>query len=483
MLKTQLNLSLQQKLSPLQLQMIKMLEYPSVMMDERIREEMEKNPALEQGGEEVVSEENPYETTNDEGTTENIEWDDYTNDDEIPDYKVRQHNTSVDDINDDVIPFAGEQSFHEVLIDQLQFFNLNERQSLLAEYLIGNIGDDGYLRRDIESLEDDLAFQQSLFVESGELEAVLKVVQQFDPAGVGARDLKECLLLQLRRLSDSQTNTLAQEVLEKHFDQFSRNSYAPIMKRMHLTEDEMRSVMKEILKLNPKPGSSYAHSSDLISQRITPDFFVEEEEGVLRVRLHNSNVPDLKVSRRYKEMVQDYTGNAKNQTKDMKEALVFARQKIDSARWFIDAIKQRNNTLLRTMEAILKLQYDFFLTGDDTQLKPMKLKDIAVLTEYDISTISRVSNSKYVDTEFGIFSLKHFFSESMETESGEKVSNKEIKQIIQNIIDEEDKKHPITDEELTQELRKRGYKIARRTVAKYREHLHIPVARLRQDRL
>lgn len=485
MLKQQLNLKLQQKLSPLQLQVIKMLEFPSIEMEERIREEMENNPALETDELAPDTSKNKDQdsdsTMNDEGTTEQIEWDDYAPDDDIPEYKLRTNNYSKDNENDAVIPFAAGVTFHETLMEQLSLCTFDDRQHLLAEYLIGNIGDDGYLRRDLESLEDDLAFQQGIMIKPEELKVILKRIQAFDPAGVGARNLKECLLLQLQRFKPTPSVTLALKILGQYFDHFARRNYNYILKHLNCTEDEFKDAVKEVLKLNPKPGSVYAQSSDLISQRITPDFILEEEGNILSIKLNNSNIPELRVNRHYKEMLEDFNGNETNQTQKMKDAITFARQKIDSARWFIDAIKQRNNTLMKTMKTILKLQYDFFLTGDEMQLKPMKLKDIADITGYDISTISRVSNSKYVDTKFGIYPLKHFFSETMHTTSGEIVSNKGIKKIIQTIIEQEDKKNPVTDQQLTEMLKDQGYKIARRTVAKYREKLHLPVARLRQE--
>ena len=479
MLKQQLNIKLQQKLSPLQIQMIKMLEYPAVELEERIREEMEANPALDEGKETNTDESEEHE--NNEEIADGFDLEEYAADDDIPDYKLQTHNYSADD-KPSSVPISGQTTFHEYLTNQLELCEADTQTRQLALYLIGNIDDDGYLRRDIESMVDDLAFQLGLSVSDQQMNKALEVVHQLDPSGVGARNLQECLLLQLRHRKSTPTILRAQRVIDRFFEQFSKKQFDSIARRLGLTDDEMEQVVAEIMKLNPKPGNAFSTAAEILSDQITPDFIVENDNGRLTVSLNNANVPDLRVSETYNNMVSDYVSNKENQSRELRDAIVFAKQKIDAARWFIDAIKQRNVTLLKTMNAIIQEQYAFFIEGDDTKLRPMKLKDIADKIGFDVSTISRVSNSKYVQTEFGIFPLKYFFSETMQTASGEEVSNKEIKQIIINVISEEDKANPIADDALTELLREKGYLIARRTVAKYREQLNIPVARLRRKK-
>lgn len=480
MLNLQQNIKLQQKLSPLQIQVIKMLEYPAVEFEERIREEMEANPALEEGKDEN-SDTDDFDTASANETNDGISdvYDDYDMDDDIPDYRLNINNGSPDDKHE-TIPFSGGISFHEHLEDQLKMSAADKKTQQLAQYLIGNIDEDGYLRRDLESMIDDLAFQAGISVSEEEMQNALTVVQGLDPAGIGARNLQECLSLQLHQKEPTLCIKTATRVIDDFFEPFSKKQYDLIAKRMNLSDEQMRNAIEEIVKLNPKPGNAFANPAETLIQRVTPDFVVENDNGILSVHLNNGNLPELRVSPSYHHMVQEFMGNKKNQTQANKNALLFAKQKIDAAAWFIDAIKQRNTTLLQTMEAIVKAQYDFFLEGEEAKLKPMKLKDIADKIGYDVSTISRVSNSKYVQTEFGIFPLKYFFSESMMTDSGEEVSNKEIKQIIQEVIDTEDKNHPIADGDLTDLLQEKGYIIARRTVAKYREQLNLPVARLRK---
>ena len=479
MLKQQLNIKLQQKLSPLQIQVIKMLEYPTVELEERIREEMEANPALDEGREETVSEENDFDSGGDDDFDTDFDLTEYAMDDDIPDYKLQTNNHSVDD-KEVSMPLSGQTTFHEYLTSQLELCEADTKTRQLAQYLIGNIDDDGYLRREIEAMVDDLAFQFGLSITDAEMQKALVVVQNLDPSGVGARDLKECLLLQLRHKQATSSITLAERVIDRFFEPFSKKQYDLIARRLGLSDAEMKEVVAEIMKLNPKPGNAFSTPSEILLQQVTPDFIIENDNGRLSVILNNSNIPDLKVSKTYNNMVSDYVGNKENQNREMRDAILFAKQKIDAARWFIDAIKQRNVTLLKTMNAIVEEQYAFFLEGDDTKLRPMKLKDIADKVGFDVSTISRVSNSKYVQTEFGVFPLKYFFSETMQTASGEEVSNKEIKQIIVDVVSEEDKSNPIADDALTEILREKGYVIARRTVAKYREQLNIPVARLRK---
>ncbi|HPW90280.1 MAG TPA: RNA polymerase factor sigma-54 [Paludibacteraceae bacterium] len=481
MLKQQLSIKQQQKLSPLQIQVIKMLEYPTVELEERIREEMEANPALDEGREESVSEHDDFDLSGEEDyTNDDFDLTEYAADDDIPDYKLRTNNHSADD-KEVSIPLSSHTTFHEYLSSQLELGEADTKIRHLAQYLIGNIDDDGYLRREIEAMVDDLAFQFGLSITDADMEKALALVQNLDPAGVGARDLRECLLIQLRHKPNSSAVVLAERVIDRFFDQFSKKQYDAIARRLGLSEDEMKDVVAEIMKLNPKPGNAFSTPAEILLQQVTPDFIVENNNGRLSVSLNNSNIPELRVSKTYTDMVSDFVGNKENQNREMRDAILFAKQKIDAARWFIDAIKQRNVTLLKTMNAIVEEQYDFFLEGDDTKLRPMKLKDIADKVGFDVSTISRVSNSKYVQTDFGVFPLKYFFSETMQTVSGEEVSNKEIKQIIVDIVAEEDKSNPIVDDVLTEMLREKGYIIARRTVAKYREQLNIPVARLRKE--
>lgn len=483
MLNLQQNIKLQQKLSPQQIQIIKLLEYPVVEFEERIREEMEANPALEEGRDESEMDEN-FEAVNEKATS-NDElsdgYDDYAEDDDIPDYRLNIYNSSPVD-NHDAVPFSGEKTFQEHLEDQLQELETDPKTMQLARYLIGNIDEDGYLRRETEAMVDDLAFQMGISVTDSEMENALKLVQTLEPIGIGARSLQECLSLQLHHKTPTKKIELAIKIIDDFFEKFTKRQYEQITIALEISEEELKQAISEIVKLNPKPGNAFAASAETLAQRITPDFLVENNNGILSVSLNNGDLPELHVSRSYKNMVKDFLSSKKNQTQAAKNALAFAKQKIDAAVWFIDAIKQRHTTLLKTMEAIVKFQYNYFLEGDDMRLKPMKLKDIAEITGYDISTISRVSNSKYVQTEFGIFPLKHFFSDSMPTEWGEEVSNKEIKQIVLELVENEDKNNPISDDDLTEYLLDKGYLIARRTVAKYREQLSIPTARARQKK-
>lgn len=484
MLKQSLQQKLLQKLSPQQIQMIKLLEIPTIQLEQRIKKELEENPVLEEGkeedeytdtGEEEISEDN----LNDD--VDEFSLDDYLNDEDIPSYKLSSNNYSKDDKKED-IPFSVGISFHEHLQDQLGLRNLTEKEEVLATYLIGNLDDDGYVRRKLEAVANDLAFSQNIETDEDELLEVLRIIQDLEPAGVGARNLQECLLIQIQNKDREQPEIdLAWKILKYYFNEFTKKHYEKIETRLNITEDQLKSAMNEILKLNPRPGSSFSSSSQAI-QTLIPDFILENNEGDLQLSLNARNVPDLRLSYTYTEMLQSYSSKSKQEkTKSDKEAISFMKQKLDSAKWFIDAIKQRQNTLLLTMNAIIEYQYEYFLEGDESKLRPMILKDIAERTGLDISTISRVANSKYIQTHFGIYSLKYFFSEGLQTESGEEVSTREIKSILKECVENEDKKKPLTDDKLTNILKEKGYKIARRTVAKYREQLNIPVARLRKE--
>lgn len=459
-----------------------MLEVPTLELEERIRQELEENPALEEGAEsEKETEEMDDLSIDDGGNNDDFDPEEYMADDDIPDYKLKANNTSKDDKYED-IPFSAGMTFHEFLLDQVGLLQLSEKERLLTEYVIGNIDDEGYLRRTPEAMVDDIVFQAGVETTDQEMFTVIEKVKQLDPAGVGAADLQECLLLQLERKEATPSVKLARLLVKDYFEEFSKKHFDRIQRGLNMDDTMLKKVMAEIIHLNPKPGNAW--SGNILEKSMTtivPDFILENDEGQLSVSLNNANVPELRVSSTYNEMFQDYAGNKKNQSREMKDAVMFVKQKIDSARWFIEAIKQRQQTLLTTMMAIVDFQHDFFTEGDDTYLKPMILKDIADLTGYDISTISRVSNSKYIQTEFGIFPVKYFFSESMTNDSGEEVSTREIKKILQDCIENEDKRKPWNDEALVEVLKTKGYLVARRTVAKYREQLNIPVARMRRE--
>ncbi len=483
MLKQQLQQKLQQKLSPAQIQVIKMLEVPTLELEERIRQELEENPALEEGAEldNDSNEKDDDFNSEDGGNNDDLDLDEYMSDDDIPDYKLKANNTSKDDKYED-IPFSIGMTFHEFLLDQVGLLQLSDKDRLLTEYVIGNIDDEGYLRRAPEAIVDDIVFQAGVQTTDDEIYRIIHQVQQLDPAGVGATDLQGCLQLQLERKTETQENKLARKIIADYFDEFSKKHYDKIMRGLDMDDIMLKKVMNEIIHLNPKPGNAWGGNIlEKSMATIVPDFILENDENELTVHLNNSNIPDLRVNTSYNEMFQDYAGNKQNQSREMKDAVMFVKQKIDSARWFIDAIKQRQQTLLTTMIAIVQFQKTFFIEGDDTYLKPMILKDIADITSYDISTISRVSNSKYIQTEFGIFPVKYFFSESMTNDSGEEVSTREIKQILLECVNNEDKHKPINDDALADVLKTKGYIIARRTVAKYREQLNIPVARMRKE--
>ena len=483
-LNQKLQQKLLQKLSPQQIQMIKLLEVPAMMLEQRIKKELEENPALEEGPDDDVQDiagdvDDDDDLLND-NDHEEFTLDDYIDDDDIPDYRLQSNNYSKDEKRAE-IPFSVGSSFHEHLQSQLGLRTLTDKQKVMGEYILGNIDEDGYLRREISSITDDLAFLQNLEATEDELEEVLEVIQDFDPAGVGARTLQECLLLQIsRKDSDNGSVAVAKTILTTFFDEFTKRHYDKISQRLELTDDELRAAIEEILKLNPKPGGSVADPYSRTAQQIIPDFILEQTDNGLDLHLNSRNLPDLKVSRTYSEMLEAYSRD-RTSNKEMKEAVSFVRQKLDAAKWFIDAIRQRQNTLLLTMNAIIEYQKEYFADGDETRMKPMILKDIAEMTGLDISTVSRVVNSKYIQTHFGIYPLKFFFSEGLQTDSGEEVSTREIKKILEECVAGEDKRKPLTDEKLTDILQEKGYQIARRTVAKYREQLNIPVARLRKE--
>ncbi len=477
MLKQSLQQRLQQKLAPQQIQLVKLLEVPTMELEERIRQELEENPALEEGADENLTADETEQY--DEGSNDEIDLEEYMADDDIPDYKLQVNNHSADDKRE-TIPFSAGITFHEHLENQLGLCSLSEHDRAVAEYIIGNIDDEGYLRREITAMVDDIAFQTGMEVSDAQMLDLLQVVQDFEPAGVGARNLQECLLLQIRRKKKNDAVLLAEKIIQRYFDEFSKRHYEKIIKRLNLSDEQFRQVTEEITRLNPKPGNAWGTLLERNAEQIIPDFILEIENGEPCVRLNNDNVPELRVSSAYKEMFQDYSQNKQN-NKEMRNAVLFVKQKLDAAKWFIDAIKQRCQTLLTTMTAIVQLQREFFIEGDETLLRPMILKDVAEATGLDISTISRVSNSKYIQTDFGVFPIKYFFSESMQTDSGEEVSSREIKSILQTCVKDEDKRKPLADEVLAEILKEKGYVIARRTVAKYREQMNIPVARLRKE--
>lgn len=486
MQKLGLNQSLSQKLSPQQIQFIKLLQIPTAELDARIEEELEINPALEEGKDDVNddfdnSQDNGEDIDDDFDSYEkdDINVDDYLRDDDIAGYKMQGDGAYQED-EDKEMPIAMSTSLNDQLMSQLGFLGLDERQTAIGKQLIGSIESDGYIRRELDALVNDLAFSQNIDTDLEEVEAILKKIQGFDPPGIAARNLKECLLLQLERKSD-QNNTvrIAKEILSNYFEEFTKKHYDKIIRKLNIEDEEdLRDVITLITRLNPKPGSS---STGMVkTQYLMPDFILTNNNGKLELTLNSKNAPDLKVSRSYTDMFDAYDKGDKKDKK-LKETVSFVKQKLDSAKWFIDAIKQRQQTLLNTMNAIIQYQYDFFLEGDESKLKPMILKDIANEINMDISTVSRVANSKSVQTEFGIYPLKYFFSEGIATDSGEDVSSREVKHILKQLIEQEDKKKPLSDDKLEKMLNDKGYNIARRTVAKYREQLNIPVARLRKE--
>jgi RNA polymerase sigma-54 factor len=482
-----------QKLSPQQIQLMKLLQVPTANLEERIKEELEENPALEVAEEDhddgLTDDskdefETPEEEFEPEGTQDeydNIDISDYVNehDDDVADYKLRDDNYP-DAEDKHTVTHKLETSFYELLLDQLGMLKFNDRDRRIAEQIVGSIDDDGYLRRETASIVDDLAFRQNIESSDTEVESIITRIQHFDPPGVAARNLQECLLLQLeRKKNEAKSVKLAISVLSEYFDEFTKKHYDKIQRGLNITEEEFRDVIRQIVKLNPKPGGNLGGAGKGEGY-VVPDFFIFNNAGILELTLNSRNAPDLRISDGYRDMLKDYDRGSKKD-KRQKEAVLFIKQKIDAAKWFIDAIKQRQQTLINTMQTIMDYQHEFFVTGDETSLKPMILKDIAERTGLDISTVSRVANSKFVQTEFGTYRLKFFFSESLSTDSGEEVSTREVKKILSDLIEGESKKKPLSDERLTELLQEKGYNIARRTVAKYREQLNIPVARLRRE--
>lgn len=488
-----LHQKLLQKLSPQQIQLMKLLQVPTAILEERIKEEMEENPALELSEDshedeynndlkdEFENGEEEFENDGSEDEYENIDISEYVSDgdDEIADYKLRDDNYPEAD-EGKVSPHRTETSFHEHLLEQLGLMKMDDREQRMAEQIIGSIDDDGYLRRETAAIVDDLAFRQNIDCTEQEVELMIQRIQRFDPAGVAARDLQECLLLQLRRLkAEGRDVDTAITAIEHYFDEFTKKHYEKIQRGLGIDDEGLREVINQIIKLNPKPGGNYSDITKAESY-VVPDFFIFNNAGKLELTLNSRNAPDLRISEGYRDMLKEYDRGSKKD-KRQKEAVLFIKQKIDAAKWFIDAIKQRQHTLTSVMQTIMDYQHEFFLTGDETTLRPMILKDIAERTNLDISTVSRVANSKFVQTEFGTYRLKFFFSESLSTESGEEVSTREVKKILSDLIEAESKRKPLSDERLTELLQEKGYNIARRTVAKYREQLNIPVARLRKE--
>lgn len=480
MLKQFLNFKLSQKLSPQQIQLMKLIQLPTQAFEQRISQEMNENPALEKGKEEASEFDqdinDDYQDAIDEAPEINI--DEYLSDDQTPSYKLNANNYSADD-QQTHMPYAAGQSFTQHLMQQLNTYRLEESEKEIAKFLVGSVDESGYIRREIADIVDDLAFTQNVYTEESAVESVLKKVQELDPAGVGARDLQECLLLQLKRKEQNQKVVLAYSILDETFDQFSKKHYKKLLQKFSISEDQLKDAIAEIESLNPKPGGAISSSTRMVAH-VVPDFAITIVEGSLELTLNGRNAPELHVSRDYSNMLKGYK-DSKDKSKSQKEAVLFIKQKLDAAKWFIDAIKQRQQTLFVTMNAIMHRQEAYFLSGDQRKLKPMILKDIADTIGMDISTVSRVANSKYVDTPYGTKLIKEFFSESMKNDQGEDVSTKEIKKILEITISEEDKRKPLTDDKLAQILKEKGYPIARRTVAKYREQLELSVARLRKE--
>lgn len=486
MLRQSLNLKLSQKLSPQQIQLMKLIQLPTQAFEQRLKEEMNDNPALEAGQEEDEDyekdefENDEFEDFDDDENesieAEDINIDEYLSNDETPDYKLSANNYSDEEQRES--PLAASVSFHQDLINQLNTFILSDEEREIAEFLVGNIDDTGYIRRSVPDIVDDMAFTQGIYTDEKTVERVLHVVHELEPSGVGARDLQECLLLQLKHKTPTESVDLAIDILEQQFDAFTKKHYDKLRQRYGISQEQLKKGIEEIEKLNPKPGGSFAGSTRLI-EHVIPDFAIKIVDGELELTLNGRNAPTMHVSRDYQEMLQTYK-DSRQKSQAQKDAVQFIKQKLDSAKWFIDAIRQRQETLFVTMNAIMHYQEEFFLDGDETKLRPMILKDIADLVGLDISTISRVANSKYVDTPYGTKLIKEFFSEAMKNDQGEDVSTLEIKKILQNVIEDEDKGKPLPDDQLAEILKEKGYPIARRTIAKYREQLDIPVARMRR---
>ncbi|PRX57656.1 RNA polymerase factor sigma-54 [Flagellimonas meridianipacifica] len=484
MLKQHLQFKLSQKLSPQQIQLMKLIQLPTQAFEQRLKQELEENPALESGKAENDSLDDGFDNTYEESgdsesiATDDINIDDYLSDDEVPDYRTQVSNYSADD-DEKSIPYASGISFNQYLLNQLNTVHLDDQEWSIAEFLVGSIDESGYIRRPLSDIMDDLAFTQNIYTEEDKIEEVLKIVQQLDPPGVAARSLDECLILQLKRKENTDSNELAIDILERSFEQFTKKHYAKLLQKHQVDEEALKDAISEIERLNPKPGGSYAGSTRII-EHIVPDFSIRIVDGELELSLNGRNAPELHVSREYSNMLEGYK-SAKEKSKAQKDTVMFIKQKLDAAKWFIDAIKQRQQTLFVTMSTIMNYQKEYFITGDERKLRPMILKDIADQIGMDVSTVSRVANSKYVDTPYGTKLIKEFFSEAMKNEQGEDVSTREIKKILETVIGDEEKKKPLTDDKLAKILKERGYPIARRTVAKYREQLGIPVARLRKQ--
>ncbi|MDR0229785.1 MAG: RNA polymerase factor sigma-54 [Flavobacteriaceae bacterium] len=486
MLKQSLQLKLSQKLSPQQIQLMKLIQLPTLAFEQRLKEELIENPALESGKENEVEtlddfadnfNEDFNEFDSEHINTDDINIDEYLSNDETPDYKLQANNYSKDD-DEYEVPVIAVESFHQDLLNQLNTFILNDQDRAIAEFLVGSIDDMGYLRRDTLDIVDDLAFTQGIYTDEQTVERILTLVQELEPIGVGARDLQECLLLQLRQKTRTQAIELATEIVESQFDAFSKKHYEKLLAKFDCSKEALRSAIDEIEKLNPKPGGAYSGNTKII-EHIVPDFSIKIVDGKLELGLNGRNAPELHISKDYQDMLQTYK-DTNSATSSQKEAVQFIKQKLDGAKWFIDAIKQRQETLFYTMSAIMDYQEEYFYTGDETKLKPMILKDIADMINLDISTVSRVANSKYVETPYGTKLIKNFFSEGMLNDQGEEVSTIEIKKILENLIRDEDKKKPYPDDKIAQLMKEKGYPIARRTIAKYREQLDIPVARMRK---
>jgi RNA polymerase sigma-54 factor len=485
MLKQQLNFKLSQKLSPQQIQLMKLIQLPTQAFEQRLKQEMEENPALEGGKEESDEYEEDFKTDDyqdedpgNESIEADIDVDEYLSDDEIPNYRLQANNYSADD-EDRQVPYASGTSFTQYLKTQLSTLRLDESEEEIAEFLVGSVDESGYIRRSVQDIVDDLAFTQNIYTDEETVEKVLKYVHELDPAGVGARSLQECLLIQINRREQTRPVSLAKDIIEKSFDQFSKKHYQKLLSKHDISEEDLRNAIEVIEHLNPKPGGAYAGNTRAV-EHVIPDFTIKIVEGELELSLNGRNAPEMHVSKDYSEMLKGYK-ESREKSKAQKDAVMFIKQKLDAAKWFIEAIKQRQTTLFVTMSAIMNYQKEYFLTGDERNLRPMILKDIADEIDMDVSTVSRVANSKYVDTPYGTKLIKDFFSESMKNDQGEDVSTKEIKKILEMTIDDENKRKPLTDEKLAKMLKEKGYPIARRTVAKYREQLDIPVARLRKE--
>ena len=471
MIKQELTLKQQQKLSPLQIQTIKIIELPILELEQRIRKELEENPVLDDSPEQGRDE------GRDEEETKDVSLSEIDEDDPIPAYRLHVNNYGKDE-RPQYNTFSVKQSFTQSLMEQLGFRNLDAHQHDVAAFVIGSLDDDGYLRRPIDSLVDDMAFRANIQTDEEEVLAMLKVVQEFEPAGVGARDLQECLLIQLRSMQQTQAVLLAERILKDYFQDFSNRHFQKIMSRLSIDEDTLKRVISKIVKLNPSPGGQVDDSYNDQAQQIVPDFLLTYENGNLNLTMPRFSIPEIRVNKKYANILLEAAGSSERQKK---EAATFVKQKMDSAKWFVEALKQRHNTLMSTMQAIVDYQKEYFIDGDESNLRPMVLKDIAEITGFDISTISRVVNSKYIETHFGIFPLKYFFSEGLENQDGEEISTRELKKALQECVDAEDKHKPLTDDQLVEKLSSQGYKVARRTIAKYRDQLGIPKARLRKE--